>query len=93
MGPVPALKKGFEIAGKNWWLVVILFLLNFFSGAMGGPLNAVQENTSMGMIFLGALTVIFFLFLSILQVLKIKKENLHLIDTDSLMECFIFKMK
>ena len=65
MGPVSALKKGFEVAGKNWGLIVVLFLLNFFSGAMGAPLNAVQENTSMGMIFLGTLTVIFFLFLSI----------------------------
>jgi len=65
MGPVSAIKKGFEVAGKNWGLIVVLFLLNFFSGAMGGPLKAVQENASIGMIFLGTLTVIFFLFLSV----------------------------
>ncbi len=65
MGPVSAIKKGFEVAGKNWGLIVVLFLLNFFSGVMGGPLKAVQEDASIGMIFLGIATVIFFLLLSV----------------------------
>ena len=35
MGPVSAIKKGFVITGKSWALVIVLFLLNFFSGVIG----------------------------------------------------------
>ena len=65
MGPLSAIKKGFEVAGKNWGLLVILFLLNLFSGTIGGPLKALEEDTSIGIILMGVLTVIFFLLLSV----------------------------
>ncbi len=65
MGPLSVIKKGFEVAGKNWGLIVVLFLLNIFSGTIGGPLKTLEEDASIGVILVGVLTVIFFLLLSV----------------------------
>ncbi|MEA3328381.1 MAG: hypothetical protein U9Q08_01355 [Candidatus Omnitrophota bacterium] len=67
MGTKEAIKKGFMLAGKNWVLVGVLFLLNIFSNLIGLPLKSIKEGVSPSLSesSLAIGVIIIFLFLSI----------------------------